>query len=301
MAAAKISVVIPCYNHESYIEQAIDSVLGQDWPDIDLIIIDDGSSDKSAAVVAEYRNKNPDFRFVTRENRGIIRTLNEGIEMAGGDYFCLLASDDYLRKESLRSRAEYLNAHPDRVAVLADAVIVDGVTETDEHIMTDERRGVFTDADPIALLLKGLHLPIHPFMIRLDALRRIGGFDERYLRCEDLDLQLRLFLDGRVDFLNTSVYCYRKHQSNASRLNRQMARADKVLCYRKYLEEIAELKPYRKMIRRRLCRQYLRLGRYLKHSGGGTERERLIFQGGWEFAWRDVRLLWHLASTRRRD
>ncbi|BCR05189.1 hypothetical protein DESUT3_22580 [Desulfuromonas versatilis] len=290
----QVSVVIPSYNHRQYVVEAIESVLDQDWPDIDLIVIDDGSKDGSAEVIGELLDRRGGFRLVARENRGLIRTLNEGISMASGEYFCLLASDDYLPAGSLRSRAEFLVEHPGHVGVFADGLRILEDAEPGERILDERRRQLFSHSDPIPGFLKGLNLPIHTMMAKRDVFLRFGGFDSRYRYCEDLDVQLLLFLEGKVGFVDTPVYCYRLHGANISLTNPQLARADKVLCFRKYLEEVPRLAPYRKLIRHRLRRHYLALGRYLHNSGGGSERERELFQGGWEFAWQDVRLLWYL-------
>ena len=131
-------------------------------------------------------------------------------------------------------------------------------------------------------------------MVRRQVLIKLGGFDPRYRRCEDLEIQLRLFLTGPVQFVDYPVYCYREHETNTSRVNPHVARGDKVLCYRKYLEEVPALAPYRKLIRHRLRRQYLLLGRYLRKTGQGTTFEKELFKGGWRFALQDVRLFWHL-------
>ena len=74
-----VSIVIPSYNHRQYVVQAIESVLDQDWPEIDLIVIDDGSKDGSSEVIQELLDRRGGFRFVARENRGLIKTLNQGL------------------------------------------------------------------------------------------------------------------------------------------------------------------------------------------------------------------------------
>jgi GT2 family glycosyltransferase len=231
---------------------------------------------------------------LSRENKGLVSTLNEAIALASGEAICLLASDDYLPPGSLSSRARLLQRKPETVAVFGDGIKVYGDRQSDERILDDRRRRLFAIKDPVPEFIMGLNLPIHLMMARRSVLMSLGGFDPRYRRCEDLEIQLRLFLAGPVEFVEHSVYCYREHQSNTSRVNPYVARGDKVLCYRKYLEEIPELAPYRKQVRYRLRRQYLLLGRYLRKTGQGTPFEKELFKGGWEFAWQDVRLLWHL-------
>lgn len=293
-----VSVVIASYNHRSYVVQAIESVLDQDWPEIDLVVIDDGSSDGSPEVIRELLQRRGGFRFVARENRGALATFRELLQLAQGELFCLLASDDYLPPGSLTARADFLARHPDHVAVFGDGLKVTERTGQEEHIIDPRRRRLFDLADPVPEFLKGLNLPIHTLMVRTAIFRRIGGFDPRYTRCEDLDVQLLLFLEGKVSFADVPVYCYRRHETNVSGTNPGISRVDKVLCYRKYLEEVPSLAPYRKLIRYRLRRQYLLLARHLRMVGGGTASERDLIRGAWTMAWQDPRLLWNLLCLR---
>lgn len=291
----KVSVIIPCYNHESYVVQAINSVLSQDWPEIELIVIDDGSSDNSVRVIQELLDENGGFSFIHRANKGIVRTLNEGLALATGQLICLCASDDYFLPGSIRKRAEFLVKNFDNVAVFSNAESF--CSETGDIIgslMDDKRREIFQATDPIPYFIRGLNLPIHTLMSRREVFLKIGGFDTRYHVCEDLDVQLLHFLEGKVGYLEEVVYRYRKHDSNISHNIKQKARLDMILLYKKYLEEVPKLKPYRPLLMHYLRRQYLRMGRYLTETSGGTLDEKLVFRGGWRFAWRDPRLLWHL-------
>lgn len=289
------SVVIPSYNHCQYVAQAIESVLDQSWPHIDLIVIDDGSTDGSPEVIRELHQRRGGFRFAEQENRGLIATLNELVAAARGEIFCLLASDDFLMPGSLARRAKFLKSNPDHVAVFADGIKVEVAGGSEERIIDAKRRRLFELDDPVPDFLRGINLPIHTMMARTETFRKIGGFDRRYLRCEDLDVQLLLFLAGKVGFVDEPVYCYRRHETNISGVQPQIARVDKVLCYEKYLKEIPELASYRRLIRYRLRRQYLLLARHLRDRGSCDLKERRIVAGGWKLAWQDPRLLWHLA------
>lgn len=294
-----VSVIIPSYNHHQYVAQAIESVLDQSWPHVDLIVIDDGSNDGSRKIIRDLHQRRGGFRFYARENRGTIATLNELVELIRGEVFCVLASDDFLLPDSLSSRTEFLLSHPEHVAVFADGIKIEIAGGLEKRIIDEKRRRIFSLDDPIPEFLRGVNLPIHTMMARTETFKQIGGFDRRYRRCEDLDVQLLLFLEGKIGFVDTPVYCYRRHEANISGVHPQIARLDKVLCYKKYLEEIPRLIPYRDLIRYRLRRQYLLLARYLLDRGGCDPQERLIVAGGWKFAWRDPRLLWYLGRLSR--
>jgi len=286
-----VSVVIPSYNHCQYVVQAIESVLDQDWPEIDLIVIDDGSKDGSPEMIRELHERRGGFRFIMRENRGLIATLNELVALALGDALCLLASDDYLLPGSLSVRASFLLENPDSVAAVADGRQFNVETQNMEVTLDDRRRRLFLLPEPLKEMLAGLHLPIHTMLVRRRILNKIGGFDPRYRKVEDLEVQIRLFREGKVGFVDQPVYCYRWHESNTSRVDRQCARVDRVLCYKKLLEEVPEFASYRKLLRYRLRRQYLLLARYLLDKGGGTLEEREVVFHGWGMAWQDPRLL----------
>jgi alpha-1,3-rhamnosyltransferase len=293
----KVSVVIPSYNHQGYVLKAIESVLKQDWPQIDLIVIDDGSTDASPKLLADFHKERGGFRLLLNSNKGLIKTLNEGLRIADGEFFCLLASDDYLVPGSLSSRACFLSANPDCVAVFGDAHRLQGDNLSDERVMTAKRRRLFQMEDPIPEFIKGVNLPIHTHMSRTATFRKIGGFDERYRYCEDLDPQLRLYLAGPIKFIDVPVYVIRQHLTNTTRLNPNVARVDKIVLYRKYLEEIEQLIPYKRVIRHQLRRQYLLLGRYLNKTRRSDAVEKEIFKGAWEYSWQDIRLLWHLLRS----
>ena len=292
-----ITVVIPSYNHCAYIVQAIESVLNQSWQYVDLIVIDDGSTDGSPEIIQDLYTKRGGFRFISRENRGVISTLNEGISLAKGEFVCFCSSDDYLPPGSLECRANFLIEHPDYIAVFADVAKVDAKGSVIEHLMDQKRQELFSVADPIPMFINGSNLPLHSIMSRLAIFREIGGFDPRFKVCEDLDIQLLHFLKGRIGFIDQVVFCYRWHGENVSLKIRHFTARDKILLYRKYLEEIDQLQPYKDLIRRRLRGYYLKFGRNLSKGHGGLSDDRKLLRGGWAYIWYDPRLIWYLLKN----
>lgn len=296
MPKQTVSVVIPSYNHHRYVIQAIESVLAQTWSQVDLIVIDDGSSDGSAELIQTFWEERGGFTYLRRENRGLIQTLNQGLELAKGQYFCELASDDYLPVDSLEKRATFLNNHQDCVAVFADGYMVWDERETSDRFLDEKRRRLFDQKDPIPDLLRGT-LPVFATGLFLtSSLREVGGFDcESFRYYEDLEMPVRLCQKGKVGFLDEPVFFRRDHETNTSRVTRHI-RAEKVRCYEKLFRD-PSLAAYRKLIRCRLRRHYLSLGRYLRHEQG-TEQEKTLFRGAWNFVWRDPRLLWYLYKSK---
>ncbi|MEW6521312.1 MAG: glycosyltransferase family 2 protein [Thermodesulfobacteriota bacterium] len=295
-----VSVIIPSYNHEQYVAQAITSVLDQTWPEIDLIVIDDASTDDSAGVINRILAERGGFRFVRRkQNRGLISSLNEGLEMADGQYFCELASDDFLTRDSIEKRVRFFMNYQEHVALFADAKLVKDETETGSCVLDDKRRSLFRQPDPLPSILQGI-LPIFSTgMFRTEILRKIGGFDSQYRCYEDLEMPVLLCLAGKVGFLDEPVLCRREHATNVSSTTATI-RTDKILCYEKLLHN-PRLTSYASLIRYQLRRSYLDLGRHLSSTDGGNAYDRKIFHKAWGYALYDIRLLWHLLKWGRRQ
>ncbi len=107
-----VSVVVPCYNHEKYVKETIESIINQTYKNIELIVIDDGSKDNSVQVIQEMADKHG-FTFVHRPNKGLSATLNEGIRLSKGKYFCAIASDDILMLEKIEKQVTFMEANPE--------------------------------------------------------------------------------------------------------------------------------------------------------------------------------------------
>lgn len=219
-----VSILVPAYNHVHFIEECLDRVLAEPYPNKELVIIDDGSSDGTDDKIAAWVEKHSgflDIDYSRRENRGISATLNELASRAKGEFLKLNSSDDYLLSGGVRAQIEYLLAHPYKLAVLSDYVVIDengevlhssglvglhGVNKS--NYVTDEgvRREVISRwafGGPV-------------FMLRKQGLSVIGGWDER-LRFEDWDFFLRLAAIDTVGFIDVKVCAYRLHSNNTCR------------------------------------------------------------------------------------
>ena len=116
MIAPKISVIIPVYNAEKYLDEALMSIVQQSFKDFEVIAIDDGSTDNSLAILRKYESKDSRFIIKTRENKGIAHTLNEGIKMAKGKYIARMDADDSSLPDRFYLQYHYMESHPDCVA-----------------------------------------------------------------------------------------------------------------------------------------------------------------------------------------
>lgn len=106
-----VSVILPTYNRKEYISRAIDSVINQSYKNWELIVIDDGSTDKTKNVLTSYMSQFSNIKYFFHSNRGVALSMNKGIDLSSGDYITFLGSDDEYLKDHILLRVEYLNAH----------------------------------------------------------------------------------------------------------------------------------------------------------------------------------------------
>lgn len=212
-----VSVLLASYNHEKYVEAAVRSVMAQKGVAFELIVIDDGSKDKSPEILerlsAELR-----FRYVHRENKGVVATLNELVSLARGKYFCSFASDDVMPPDRLKIQSDYLVNHPQHKVCFGQI-----------HLM-DEQGNVSAEPDPrylksipeitfeeFFLGIKDIHGCSE--MIDMAEFRRLGGYNEACFQ-EDFPMILKLLHEyGRVPVITCNCCYYRIHGNNLSSLN----------------------------------------------------------------------------------
>lgn len=143
----KVSVIIPCYNAEAFIDRSIRSVWEQDYPDIELIVVDDGSTDQSKARIKAWEErfalKGDTLKYVYQDNRGPGGATDTGIKHVTGEYLTLLDADDVYLPGAIRKKAEFLDTHPDYAGVRNNGWMVKGsnrnlfITSEEEKQITD--------------------------------------------------------------------------------------------------------------------------------------------------------------------
>ena len=123
----KISVIIPVYNTEKYLRRCFDSVINQTYPNMEMVVINDGSKDNSEKIINEYRNEYPEIiSYYSKENTGVADTRNFGIEKAKGDYIMFLDSDDYIDEALFNHLETYVNQNIDLIKFKLQRVTRDG-------------------------------------------------------------------------------------------------------------------------------------------------------------------------------
>jgi len=199
-----VSVVIPAYNHGRYLDAAIESVLGQDYPHVELIVLDDGSTDGTRDVLARHGGR---FRWETQENMGQAATLNKGWAMARGELLGYLSADDLLLPGAVRLSVQCLQKHPDAAGCYCDFNLIDPDSRVVRRVSTPE----FSYAD----MLVNVTCPPGPgAFFRRTALERAGGWDPALRQMPDYDFWLRMGLQGRLIRVPEVLAAFRVHEAS---------------------------------------------------------------------------------------
>lgn len=205
-----VSVIIASYNHAPYIEASIESVLSQNYANIELLVIDDGSRDDSVERIRRLQ-KLHGFDFRVQQNQGLSRTLNEAIDRAKGSLIAPFGSDDIMLPERIGKQVAYLQDKP-QVGICAG-----NIQEIDER---GQPRGAPRDLPQRSLDFDDVFLDRQPgapaptLLFRREALAKVGGFDPQ-IRLEDLLIELKITHAGyRLDILPEVLALYRVHATN---------------------------------------------------------------------------------------
>ncbi|NNE65364.1 MAG: glycosyltransferase [Pyrinomonadaceae bacterium] len=206
-----ISVLVPSFNHEPYVERTLRSIFSQSLLPSELIVIDDGSDDNSVETIERVLNESPiNCRLISRENQGLPKTLNEGIAMCKGEFFAYLGSDDIWLPGFLKDRLALLHKHPDSCLAFGDGYTID---ENDWIIGTPENTVDF-EGSPLEFLRRGIVFQSPGVVYRRKLLPEKPWNEESAL--EDFDLYLRLAETSDFSFSRNSLSAWRVHGSNTS-------------------------------------------------------------------------------------
>lgn len=204
---------MPVYNGERYLGQAIDSILAQTFTDFEFLILDDGSSDGSLAIIQSYASNDARIRVISRPNTGIVGALNEMIGKARGELIARMDADDVARPDRFEVQVRYLEQNPDCVLIGSRVLLIDSDGDPLMVMPTPLSHEEIEEG----LLNFGGQLIHHPStMIRRRSLLEIGGYRPECREAEDLDLFLRLAEIGRIANLAEPLLNYREHFRKSS-------------------------------------------------------------------------------------
>jgi glycosyltransferase involved in cell wall biosynthesis len=229
-----VSVIMPAYNVEPYLAEAIDSVLAQTYSDFELVIVDDGSTDSSRSIAERYRAAHPGrVTVVAQENRGLAGARNTALRVASGRVFALLDSDDGWAPTFLESQMRLLDLHPD-VAIVTGNALNRGGAEDGRPVrpVPDPR-----PAPDLVTILRDETAVFIMSLFRREVVDRVGGFDEGFRTNEDYDFWIRAAFAGFTFLRNPEpLGFYRRRGDSLSASDVRMLRGI-LRVYRKALPD----------------------------------------------------------------
>jgi hypothetical protein len=204
----RISVITPSFNHARFLAAAMDSVLSQDYPGLEYIVMDGGSQDGSADIIRARASKLAYWQ--SERDGGQANALNLGLSHATGDIIGWVNSDDLYTSGTLERVGRYFSEHPDIVLLYGDCLFIN------EHnqVLDTIKPGPF---DPAKLAYRCYMMQMSVFF-RREMLERIGSFDTRFPYALDYDLWLRagIALKSSIAYLPQTLSCYRAHEQSQS-------------------------------------------------------------------------------------
>lgn len=210
MLMPKVSVVIPTYNHAHYLRYALDSVINQGYPNLEVLVIDDGSKDGTAEIIKPYHSK---INYVYKGNGGTPSALNLGLSLATGKYICWLSADDVFSEGKVSKQVGLMESDPNMGFSYTSFVVIDA-NGNKQYVVNS---AFFSDKREMVIkLMEGCFINGSTVMMRSSALKQIGNFDVSLPQAHDYELWFRFLRHYSCGFLNEPLLEYRWHGKNMS-------------------------------------------------------------------------------------
>lgn len=232
-----ISVLIPAYNHENYIQETIESIINQTYPNIELIILDDGSKDKTWEKITELKpkceNRFVKIHFETKQNEGTCITLNKLLKLSSGEFVYIIASDDLTKPQAIEKEVKFLQDNPDYALAVGDNEYVDSMGKqifrtqkaftsniknakykTVKEFLSSKLKIDFLSDDfgSYKTLYKENYIP-NGYLIRKNIFETIGNFTKN-APLEDFWLMLQISKYKKMKYIDEILFSYRIHDTN---------------------------------------------------------------------------------------
>lgn len=213
-----VSVIMPVYNSEKYLQESIESILNQTFKDFEFIIINDGSTDKSLAIINSYNKQDNRIKLITRINKGLVYSLNEALKVSQGTFIARMDSDDISLPRRFETQLKYMHNNPD-VDLLATCIEVFGTANgLQKKRRLKNYNTVIKDNDLEKTLLRD-NVICHPsVMIRKDSIIKLPEiYREKRKYNQDYDLWVRMLKEGMtIRKLKEVLLKYRLHVDSKS-------------------------------------------------------------------------------------
>lgn len=221
-----VSVIVPCYNVQKYVQETIESVLSQTYSPIELILVDDGSTDETFAVLNKYASER--VHVISQDNGGACRARNRGLEKAKGKYIQYIDGDDAISKDKIAAQIQLLDKAENFIAVCNTVFFNDG----DDHLSIlpkDESRFLFNTNDPVDFLVnlyggygEGSMVQTNAWLTPRKIIDAIGPWNEEILQDQDGEYFCRAVLASKgIVYSPNGISFYRKHPGGGSIISRR--------------------------------------------------------------------------------
>ena len=229
----RISVIIPAYNQARYVSQSIESVLKQTFPEFELIVVDDGSTDETPQIIASIQD--PRMRVIRQPNAGLSAARNTGLRASSSPLVTFLDADDYFLPDKLKVLNEFLEDHPEIGLVAGHPIYINDAGDiVSRPPMSQTRLG-------LPELLFENPICVSGILLRRVWLERVGVFDETLRACEDWDLWLRLLAAGcQMAWVEHYVVAYRVHPGQMTSQAGRMRKAIFTTLDKFFSQQVAE-------------------------------------------------------------
>lgn len=212
MTRPSVCVLMPVYNAERYLAEAVESILAQNFGDFEFLIVDDGSTDRSLDILRRYAHEDRRIRLISRPNTGHVTALNEMLDLASAEFLARMDADDISLPGRLAHQVAFLKTHKEVVVLGCGYDLVDG-----KGRFLYRRIPPSGDGELQEMAMAGQTPLCHSSAVmRRDVVLQAGGYDEQMFPAEDLDLWLRLGEVGELANLPKAFVQYRQHSASIS-------------------------------------------------------------------------------------
>ena len=229
-----VSVIIPVYDRREFISEAIESVLVQTYKDIEIIVVDDGSTTDIKETLNPYLDK---IKYVYQENRGLAAARNSGIRCSSGKYIAFLDDDDLFEPQKLENQVRLLEENPDLGFVFSDYYYFETGNKAERTLVLTKLRDI-PSKEFVKFYFVFHDLAVSTFLVRRESIDDVGKFDEDLEVTEDVDFWLRLSLLHQGKFSDYPSACIR---TGANRMSQDRILINKTLI--KILKRVKEENP----------------------------------------------------------
>lgn len=217
--AKLVTVILPCYNHASYVERAVLSIISQTYEVIQLVVIDDGSTDNSVQVLKNLQ-KTYNFDLIIQENTGVCKALNRAIhEAARGEYIALLASDDFWHPDKIKIQVSALSLNPASEFCFSQAIEFTNDAAPEQGRLFPKQ---CLSGDVLKSVFLRQHVPAGTMLFSRRLYDQLGGFDES-LKEEDWDFVIRSAALTPFTSVDRGLLYYRSHETNTMKTRNRAA------------------------------------------------------------------------------